>query len=190
MHDEFVFNSSLNIVTCSGYDSTMEKLLQDPNILVTAMNKMRLNGREKGRTDSLCKFKSLLGRYFDKGIKVASVPNNSDSDNNEKILIKRGSIVSIDGIISRKFMVTVVWKATSSKSPKYWPSSDTPEWNIGSISHGTKYRLGVREVNVEEGTLSYMSYGGDDGLHDGKNVRKCYRLVTSIERVTVVYGSI
>ena len=41
----------------------------------------------------------------------------------------------------------------------------------------TKYRLGAREVNIQDMKLSYLSYGGDDGLCDGKNVRNCYRLV-------------
>ena len=63
-------------------------------------------------------------------------------------------------------------------------------WNKDSNSHGSKYRLGVREVNIQDMKLSYLSYGDDDGLCDGKNVRNCYRLVTSVDRISMVYGSI
>ena len=185
--DKSVFEAFLNTVTCAGYPSVMDKLLQDPNIIVTAMNKMHLGSREKGRTDSLCKFKSLLGRYFSKAMKTEDTPT---IEHNDSIYINRGSIVSVDGVSSRKFMVTVIWKANATRNPKYWPSDDTPNWIHNSKKHGSRYRLGVREVNIQDKKLSYLSYGGDDGLYDGVNVRNCYRLVTSVDRISMVYGSV
>ena len=88
--------------------------------------------------------------------------------------------------------LTVIWKASAAaRNPKYWSSNHTPEWNKDSNSHGTKYRLlRVREVNIQDMKLSYLSYRGNDGLCDGKNVRNCYRLVTSVDRISMVYGSI
>ena len=71
----FGFNASGN-----GFNAFVEVLKQNsnamknPSIIIDAMNAMNLGDREKGRTDSTQKFKSLFGRWFDKG--VQPVVNN------------------------------------------------------------------------------------------------------------------
>ena len=54
---------------------------------------------------------------------------------------------------------------------KYFPSSDTPQWEKDKKSNEVKkYRVGVREVDINGNNIMYKN-DEDEGVKDGVNVR-------------------
>mmetsp|Transcript_16008 Transcript_16008/g.23874 ORF Transcript_16008/g.23874 Transcript_16008/m.23874 type:complete len:98 (+) Transcript_16008:120-413(+) len=67
--------------------------------------------------------------------------------------IERGTIVSIDRLVNRLFVVTVVWKVSGNK---WFPSKigDNPKWARGVAT--TNFRFGVREVKLTSRDLELI----------------------------------
>jgi hypothetical protein len=145
---------------------------------------MNLGKREKGSKQGICKFNTLLGRYFNGSVKKEPPTIQDSSKDNEdcSIEIKRGSVVALNYCQGRAFVVTVIWRVDGSK--KWFPSiaGDNPRWKVGQ--NDDKYRIGVREVDMKRGEIIYKQ-----GIDDVINRRGCERQIV-LSNITVVFGEV
>jgi len=157
------------------------ELLENPLLVVDAMNEMNLGKREKGSKQGVCKFKTLLGRYFN-GIVKKETKQDTEGSDDDAIKIMRGSVVALNDCPGGFFLVTVIWRVDGSK--KWFPSipEDNPNWEVGI--NDSNYRIGVREVDVRKGEIVYKQ-----GIRDGLNVRQCYRQVV-LSNITDLFGKV
>ena len=160
------------------------ELLENPSMVVDAMNEMNLGKREKGSKQGICKFNTLLGRYFNGSVKKEPPTIQDSSKDNEdcSIEIKRGSVVALNYCQGRAFVVTVIWRVDGSK--KWFPSiaGDNPSWKVGQ--NDDKYCIGVREVDMKRGEIIYKQ-----GIEDVINRRGCYRQIV-LSNITLVFGEV
>ena len=144
-----------------------DKYEEKGNIIYKAMAGLKMAKREKGDVSFLRKFKSIAGRWF--GIK-------KEKTKEKEFTLQRGSIVRLseDGNIGTTYMVFVVWKIQGG-GKKWFPSipNDNPTWPVKEKEIKT-YRLGVREVDLKDGTISYKRC---EELVHGVNVKKTYKRV-------------
>ena len=61
--------------------------------------------------------------------------------------IKRGLTVPLNHFAVRYFLVTLIWRDNG--SIKWYPYADDYDHNLTSGIHESKYRIGVREVEVK-----------------------------------------
>mmetsp|Transcript_12748 Transcript_12748/g.16725 ORF Transcript_12748/g.16725 Transcript_12748/m.16725 type:complete len:153 (-) Transcript_12748:77-535(-) len=147
-----------------------------PEKLIKAMDKMKLPKREKGDTVGFRKYKSLLQRWFG--------PKATDVKKDEKeTVIERGSVITLDELTGRRFVVFVVWKVSGTK---WHPSKDddSPSWPLLQKEEKS-YRLGVREVLMvagKEREIEYMS-----NIVDGGNFRDTFRMMPVKEVKSVIF---
>ena len=168
--NEDIHASFLRVLT-----SDMTDLLENPKIIITAMQSMYLGSREKGSIDREQKFKSLQGRWF--GPKMEKINVNEDQN-----VIERGSNVSFNADHSILFVVTTVFQVVGKK----WhlsPDKENPSWPVKK-EEAKKYRLVVRKVthssSNNEGKIQMKEYSE---IEDGLNVRKTYRFVRDISDI-------
>ena len=151
------------------------------------MNEMNLGKRERGSKDGACRFQTLLGRYFKKEVKEEQTEKGKEGNS----CIERGTIVSIDRLVNRLFVVTVVWKVSGNK---WFPSKigNNPKWARGVAT--TNFRFGVREVKLtgRDLDLIYMSIdlkADAGGVEHGVNVHDCYRMIVMSD-ITAIRGKV
>ena len=139
-----------------------------------AMKGMRMKNREKGSIEQTEKFNTLRGRWFSGRMTSISVSDGG-------LTIERGSVIKIDDQRTAPyFVVYAVFKDIGSKWFHTVPG-DYPSWQI-SLSEKKRFRLGLREVNLspEKDKIIFK-----EGLVDGNNVRKTYKIV-KLEQVRTV----
>ena len=158
--------------------------LEDSNLIVKAMNMMKMKNRERGAVSGVCKFKSLKERWYEKKL----IFHKSEKETG----VERGSIISLTGA-SGLVLVFVVFKELSKKG-KLFPSikGDNVDWPL-DMSQARAYRLGVRKVVLTDDDVGvkYMKYhsaGGiddsDDIVQDGKNVHSIYGLMKDLSSIS------
>jgi len=84
------------------------ELLENPLLVVDAMNEMNLGKREKGSKQGVCKFNTLLGRYFNGIVKKKEETKKETEGSDDAFKIMRGSVVALNDCPGRFFLVTVI----------------------------------------------------------------------------------
>jgi len=167
--DRKVYESFAKVLT-SGWTN----FLDNPGIIVVAMNTMHMGKREKGAISNEQKYKSLTGRWF--GVKQEKLV--------EKVqVIERGSIVSFDESREMWFIVTALFRESGSK----WYMAalgDDPSWPIDT-SKAKTYRLEVSAVQIkmEENGTKLVQMKDYETLVDGSNVHESFKLIKDITTI-------
>ena len=97
--------------------------------------------------------------------------------------LERGSVIRLEeSNLSTKYVITAVFKVDGKK----WymaPNDDNPAWPVEE-KEIKKYRVAIREVNVEDNeTMRLVTVKEYGSIKERKNVRSTYKFVKNISEI-------
>ena len=137
--------------------------------MLMSMSAMQLQERDKGDISKIRSFNSLLGRWFKKESKSASVKKEGDESSSSCIC--RGSIVSLTE--NSYFIVLCVFKQNGKK---WHPSTNAnPSWPLTKNDIG-KYNVLIVRMKFSKckNCVTYIPY---KDIVDGVNIHSTYKIV-------------